>query len=538
MSLLQDITASSVLNGLSAIGALAIVAALLVHAIPWAWDSRNVRAYPGPWLAKFSDVWLGLVAFDGHRSDVVHEMHQKYGTFIRIAPNHISISDPKALEIVYGHGVGTLKSDFYDSSVTIDRSLSTTRDRAAHARKRRIVSHVFAPRTVLEYEPIIHEHATAFVKQWDALCDKIDKGAVDGRMWFNCMPWFAYLAFDVIGDLSFGAPFGMVEGAKDSAPVANSYESTMGTYGKEADVDSSHYRSAVELLRKRGAFTSTIGVFPSYWRPLLKRFIPWFNTGGQAAYELGGIAVASIAKRLVAPSYRADFLTRLLEGKDDSGQPLGPLELSAEAFVLLLGGSDTMSATMTSITYFLALHPRSQKILQKELDNATGSGKEDPVCSFTQIKNLPYLEAVVNETMRIYSTVGIGLPREVPEGGLDVLGRTFLPGTIVSVPLYTVHHDVNIWGPDADAFRPERWLEDGAHERTKYFHPFSLGPRACVGRNLAMMEILIAIATVMRRYDIVLEDPSAKIPRHEATVNAALSCKIGLKRRDANTANA
>ena len=133
------------------------------------------------------------------------------GTFVRIAPNHLSIADPDALQVVYGHGTGTLKSDFYDAFVSIQRGLFNTRSRAQHARKRKIVSAIFSQKNVLEFEPHVRTHLTRLFKQWDKLCDCGAKGleggegeggwrGCDGRVWFDCLPWYNYLAFDIIGE--------------------------------------------------------------------------------------------------------------------------------------------------------------------------------------------------------------------------------------------------------------------------------------------------------------------------------------------------
>lgn len=90
-------------------------ALVLAHIIPWLYDSHHLRDVPGPWLAKFTDAWLGYWAAQGKRSEHVHEIHEKYGNIVRLAPNHVSIADSDALQIVYGHGTGTLKSNFYDA---------------------------------------------------------------------------------------------------------------------------------------------------------------------------------------------------------------------------------------------------------------------------------------------------------------------------------------------------------------------------------------------------------------------------------------
>ena len=93
---------------------------------------------------------------------------------------------------------------------------------------------------------------------------------------------------------------------------------------------------------------------------------------------------------------------------------------------------------------------------------------------------------------------------------MTILGKYFPPGTVLSVPTYSIHRDKEIWGEDVESFRPERWVEGGDGDVTlmqKAFNPFSFGPRSCVGRNLANMDLRIFIATVFRRYDVVLENP-------------------------------
>ena len=198
--------------------ACAILATILVvHFIPWIRDSRGIRNYPGPFLAKFSDLWLGYVSKKGHRSEVIHDMHRKYGTalipfsdhmsfitfskgpIIRIAPNHISIADPNALAIVYAHGNGATKTNFYDAFVSIRRGIFNVRDRSEHTRKRKIISHIFSQKNVLEFEPHIRLHVRQLLQQWDRLSDMAVKGmsgndgeggwrGQNGRLWFDCLP--------------------------------------------------------------------------------------------------------------------------------------------------------------------------------------------------------------------------------------------------------------------------------------------------------------------------------------------------------------
>jgi len=263
-------------------------------------------------------------------------------------------------------------------------------------------------------------------------------------------------------------------------------------------------------------------------RPYAKK-LPWFAKGSKAVKNLAGIAIAAVDKRLTTPSDRVDLLARLQEGKDEEGQPMGRSELTAEALTQLIAGSDTTSNSSCAITYWLAKYPEVQRRLQKELDDALGEDEEVPTCE--QVKKLSYLDAVLNEGLRIHSTSSIGLPRIAPEGGLDVSGVYFPAGSILSVPSYTIHRDTSVWGPDPEVFRPERWFEQDAEAIQRAFNPFSFGPRACVGKNLASMELQLIIATIFHRFDFTLMDPDQLLTTAEGFLRKPVSCFVGMKRR-------
>lgn len=498
---------------------------------------RQLRGIPAPFPAQFSDLWLMRVCRRGNRYSTVHELHQKLGPVVRIQPNHVSICDDEAIQQIYGHGNGFLKSSvplipapshplmltrpssFYDAFVSIQRGIFNTRDRADHTRKRKIVAHTFSPKSVLQFEPYIHSNLALFVSQWDDLIKRSPAGTAT----LDCLEWFNFLAFDVIGDLAFGAPFGMLSSGADMAEV------------RATPTSAPIYAPAIEILNRRGEVSAALGTHPQLkpYAHLLPD--PFFSRGLQAVTSLAGIAIARVRARLDNPptTARTDLLERLLQGRDDKGQPLGRDELTAEALTQLIAGSDTTSNTSCALLYHAVRTPHVLPRLRAELDAAIPADVDVP--TYDMVRDLPYLQAVISETLRIHSTSGIGLPREVPAGspGVWIRGRCYPAGTVLSVPTYSMHHSKEIWGEDADEFRPERWLGEGLTARQKgAFIPFSYGPRACVGRNVAEMEMRLIVAAWVRRYEVEFAGgEGVELETREGFLRKPLGLDVKLSRR-------
>ncbi|PWN96219.1 putative benzoate 4-monooxygenase cytochrome P450 [Tilletiopsis washingtonensis] len=517
---------------LNAVFAL-VVAVVVAHVIPFI-TATHAISYPGPLLAKFSDFWLVRQAQKGKRFVVVHELHQKHGKFVRLAPNHISIADHRALNAVYGHGTGTMKSEYYDAFVPprpAVRGVFNTRDRQEHSRKRRIVAHSFAPKSIISFEEFIRREVALLLERWDEFCDKAKKEGTKGPRglvgyaWLDSLLWLNYFAFDTIGTLAFGKTFGMLENGKDEASVDVDD-------GKGGFVTSTC--SAVETINLRGEVSSTLGLVPVWLRPLVLKH-PWFSHRLRAVKTLTGIALARVNDRLENGSERDDLLAKLQAATDDSGQPMGKAELTAEALTQLIAGSDTTSNTACAILHHLGTTPRAMKKLQEELDRELLDKEivdESGVPRMDDVNELPYLQAVLSESLRYHSTSSLGLPRILPPQGATICGRFFPGGSVLSVPAYTIHRDAEVWGKDAEEYNPDRWLPEGARkEFDKAFVPFSVGPRACVGRNVAMAELSILIAAIIMRYDIVLESPEKPLEKVEGFLVKPTELQIGLKRR-------
>lgn len=250
--------------------------------------------------------------------------------------------------------------------------------------------------------------------------------------------------------------------------------------------------------------------------------------------NLAGIAVARVEARLRnLDTSRVDLLARLMEGQDERGEKLGRQELSAEALTQLIAGSDTTSNTSCALLYWVLTTPDVVEKLQTELDAAIGPG----VPTFSAVKDLRYMNNVIQETLRIHSTSSLGLPRLTPVSTpgqpspppVEILRYKFPPGTTLSVPTYTIHHSKAVWGEDADEFVPERWNRITEKQKNAFI-PFSHGPRACVGRNVAEMELACIVGTAFRNFEFEMQQTGPLVTR-EGFLRKPLGLKVGIRRR-------
>lgn len=251
-------------------------------------------------------------------------------------------------------------------------------------------------------------------------------------------------------------------------------------------------------------------------------FRSFFVHGLHATQELARIGIAAVEKRKRAKidPNRKNILFYLLEARDpETGGPLPDSELKAEALTQLIAGSDTTGNTHTHVVDILCRHPDRLRKLQEELDAAFPSPlPPDFVAPFSQCRDLQFTQGVLYETLRLRTTVSVGLPRVVVKGGATVCCQLFKEGTVLSVPTYTIHRDERIWGPDALEFKPERWIGDARFPLERYFLGFSYGPRTCIGRNVAFMELKKTAATLFRRFNFRLVIRGSRHPSARASI--------------------
>ncbi|KAJ5299697.1 cytochrome P450 [Penicillium atrosanguineum] len=444
---------------------------------------------PGPLLGKFSSLWIVLQCRFAKRSESVLKQHKKHGKFVRIAPNHVSISTREALETIYGHNSGFAKGPFYEDK-SVEPVLFNTRDQRIHQRKKKYLSPAFSAKNLHEYEPYMTRTIGKFMACLNRQTAVSDQAQIDFNVYSN------YLAFDVISDYSFGKSFGFLD--------------------KEED-----YINLIATIDARGEVLNALGHLPQFIRPMMKYFLfdPFWPKGLRATSKLASIGKHAYYQRKDSEDSRKDLLSFLFKAKDpETKKPLTEQEIIAESISFIVGGSDTTSTTMTNIVDIVSRLPNIKKQLQLELDTAyPGRMSDNWVADSQTVNQLPVLNAVVRETMRLKPTSSTGLERVVPAGGKIIAGKFINEGTLVSVPTLS-------------KFEISRWMNGSASESLDSFYPFSLGPRACIGRNFAWMEILKTLATLFKLFDIQRACPVETQVREGFFVKNS-ECQVRITRR-------
>lgn len=192
---------------------------------------------------------------------------------------------------------------------------------------------------------------------------------------------------------------------------------------------------------------------------------------------------------------REDILTLLLSARDEDGHPMTDIELRDELMTLLLAGHETTASALTWALYWIHHLPAVHDSLLAELSSINPD-------DISAIVRSPYLNAVCQETLRIYPIAPIPFPRRVLRNPFEVRGESYPPETMLIPCIYLTHHRPDIY-PNPRQFRPERFLE---RQYSPYeFLPFGGGNRRCIGMAFALYEMKLVLADILSRFELVLE---------------------------------
>ncbi|EAA66961.1 hypothetical protein AN8338.2 [Aspergillus nidulans FGSC A4] len=362
---------------------------LLTSIITYRAFFHRLRHFPGPWMAKVTRISAVLKAVERTQYHLdLKEMHRKYGDFVRTGPREISVNRPSAVYLTSGpHSVCTKPTWYSHVSDDITKvSLNSTRDPEVHRRRRRAWDRGFSMKALPTYEPRLQHKVDVLVSQ---IRSRIDRP-------LNITQWTMYLAFDVMGLVGFSKDFRQLEDAVEHAAIEELH-GQMLMYGI--------LRPVPWVLTILGA---TLGLAGKY--------------GQFMTYCVARTAERKAEWNASEDKVPQDVISWLFKASDEKDQsaPPGEQALNEDGQLLIITGSDTTSGALANAFYYLAKHPAVYKKLQAELDNAFSSGKQSPKINNETLRKLPYLEAIINETLRLKPAVPSGQPRQTPPQGLQI----------------------------------------------------------------------------------------------------------------------
>jgi len=202
-----------------------------------------------------------------------------------------------------------------------------------------------------------------------------------------------------------------------------------------------------------------------------------------------------IQRRRQTQEQHFDFLSMFMQSRDrDSDQPMPDKELIDEVLTLIVAGHETTAAALTWTWYLLSRHPEAAEQLQAEVDRT----ESRDALRLDAAEALSFTHQVLQESLRLYPP-GWLLTRRAIEAD-ELGGFAIAPRTDVFISPYMLHRHPEFWS-EPEEFRPERFAGADAEERHRFAYiPFAVGPRHCIGENIAMFEMLVHMHTMVRRF--------------------------------------
>jgi cytochrome P450 len=420
-----------------------------------------LRQFPGPVLHRATQLGYIYRLLRGSLPLDVVRFHEKYGPVVRVGPNELAFSSPEAWKDIYGHKTGSTqgmeemsKAKMFYRNPGMPPSL-ISEDRENHAVLRRLMSHGFSERSMREQEPIIGGYVNLLVRQLRKHCVDVDgkdeeTGAVR-RNKLDMTSWYNWTTFDIIGDLAFGEPFGCLDRAK--------------------------YHPWVALIAQN--IHSSVVMLSAKMLGLGNLLVPVLAHAMKAQKDHRANTRAKLIRRMEMGQERPDFVEGLIKRKDEWGMSLDTLQVNAS--LLIIAGSETTATLLSGLTYLLLTNPKALERLTAEVRS---SFKSDQDITLLSVNSLEYMQACLNEALRRYPPVPMGMPRQVPKGGATIAGTVVPEGTVVAVWHRAVYH-LSDHFREPFSFRPERWMRDPLfqNDRLDVVQPFSVGPRNCLGKK-------------------------------------------------------
>ncbi|KAE9377586.1 cytochrome P450 [Stipitochalara longipes BDJ] len=456
----------------------------------------SLRVVPGPFLARFTRLWYLVDSFNGRGHETISRLHHKYGPVVRLSPVDYSIADLDVYKQIYGPRTAYEKSDWYQAfrSPEKEYTIFTDQNNKHYSQIRRKYANAFSLSNVTQYEESLNKYLGIFCKKLTQIAN--EKSQCDLNQWCR------FFAFDTICQMAIG-DLGVMEHGSD-------------------------HQGIISMAHTSTVYGNVIGRIPE-WHSWIWKILPTSKS------EKGAIVWIQEAMRKKIQgdfsSTTATFTDVWLQQEEKMSQDDIFLGLAASVG----GGTDTSSVGIVNIIYLLWKHPEICEKLQAEIEDAVErEGLKSGLISYETARRLPYLQAVIKESMRLVPIISVQPPRCVPKGGDTLCGYFFREGLNIGVNPWSTRMNVKYFGDDADTFRPERWLGEGEEvKRNEYYHmPFSIGPRSCIGRHIAIFEITKSIAQLVYLFSFHIALPKGELRYHSysSVQPDKLLCRLELRK--------
>ncbi|KAB8290831.1 hypothetical protein EYC80_008468 [Monilinia laxa] len=409
---------------------------------------------------------------------------EKYGRNapVRVSPDMLLFPKPSALKEIYWDRSLNNKSSFYGTGVFGPPHLFTTLSAEDHTPLRKALG--AAPWAIGDirhnWEDRIDEQILLFTKIMTEKAKGGNSVVLSDKV--------AEFAADIMTMFSFNKPWGFIENSRDELHLLHSWREGLDFVG---------FTARFTFFRKH------IIHLPG----LASWFLPQLSNHSGIGYLMKQ-ADGQIRNREYEISQgiypeKPDFLQYCLDSRID-GKPLTPTQKRAHVTLLIQAGADTTGTALGSTLRFLAITPGSlAKALNQIREAEERNLLSTPIKDEETRAHLPYIVGAVKEGLRLNPSAPNWFPRVVPPEG-KIIDGVFVPGGVdVTSNAMVVQRDPDLFGPDPDSFRPERWMEEGKDVELEHgMFVWGVGPRVCLGKDIAWMEMFKLVPEIIRNFDI------------------------------------
>ncbi|MCJ1333200.1 hypothetical protein MMC10_009894 [Thelotrema lepadinum] len=468
-----------------------------------------LASFPGPKLAAATgwyEAYFELIKKPGGMfMHEVERMHSIYGPIVRINPHELRVKDPSWVEVIYVNPTKGARDKWPPAALMAGtpQGCFGTIPHDTHRIRRAAVNRFYSKASVASNESMIYDKVDLFSKSLKSQLD--GQGVVEMRTNF-----FAF-TMDVLGEVAFGGSMDLLNN-KQLAIEWHTTVKSLARFTPSAKQFSWSLPVALKVPLKLVQFCM----------PDLSRIIDYHHKmrreASIAVHEHG--KSASQAKHLG----RVNIFESILRNDSLSASEKSGNRIAQEGFEVMSAGGETTSRVLAAALFYVLAGKNSElSRLKEELSTVVKDGSSRP--SWSALEQLPYLTAVIKESLRITAPISSRLPVVAPQENLQY-GEWEIPaGTPVGMTLRQILLDETIF-PEPLVFRPDRWLKSNPDLEliSRYYLPFSRGSRMCMGVNLAYCELYLLLARLFRDFDLELVNTT-----FERDIKVVRDCFLGFE---------